>query len=271
MSLAFLLFGDQHALATYILQKLLALMGAADQRHSDLLRQYAGTNPADWRGHLVEALCIINARQALRKLGFSWQELRLHYLPQVLEVSLHVHPLLKALYNICEQLNIAQAGRLVLDINEQLARRQNGQQADDPLRFYDHAYLEIFLLDWLTRHHLRLGDINARGSDMQLLIEYFKFNDMHSLATLLVQTINSSHPGDNCETDASQSRTTNTEPPAVAPAAAPLAPVDGIVQQRRANALQVRKDNAGILLIINQQRFHRNVSEELRVSRPSIS
>ncbi|XP_030567686.1 caspase-8 [Drosophila novamexicana] len=270
VSLAFLLFGDQHALATYILQKLLALMGAADQRHSDLLRQYAGTNPANWRGHLVEALCIINARQALRKLGFSWQELRLHYLPQVLEVSLHVHPLLKALYNICEQLNIAQAGRLVLDINEQLARRQNGQQADDPLRFYDHAYLEIFLLDWLTRHHLRLGDINARGSDMQLLIEYFKFNDMHSLATLLIQTINSSHPGDNCETDASQPRATNTEPPAVAPAAAALAPVDGIVQQRRANALQVRKDNAGILLIINQQRFHRNVSEELRSLLPAV-
>ncbi|EDW62265.1 caspase-8 [Drosophila virilis] len=266
VSLAFLLFGDQHALATYVLQKLLALMGTADQRQSDLLRQYASTNPNNWRGHLVEALCIINARQALRKLGFNWQELRLHYLPQVLEVSLHVHPLLKALYNICEQLTIAQTGRLVLDINDQLARRQAGRHADEPLRFYDHAYLEIFLLDWLTRHHLRLGDINARGSDMQLLIEYFKFNDMHSLATLLVQTINSCDSGDKCDTDASQSVSTSTE----YPAAAPLAPVDGIVQQRRANALQVRKSNAGILLIINQQRFHRNVSEELRSLLPAV-
>lgn len=248
----------------------------ADQLHSDLLRQYAQTNPANWRSHLVEALCIIGARQVLRKLGFSWTELRLHYLPHVLELTLHVHPLLKALYNVCEQLTVAQSGRLVLDINDKLARRCTSGEQDEPLRFYDYSYLEIFLLDWLTRHHLRLGDINAIGSDVQLLIEYFKFNDLNSLATLLIQTINSSanessssSPVNKYDMDDLQSTPdapSEAAAPAPAPCIAPAAPSASISGQRRSNALQVHRDNAGILLIINQQSFHRNVSEELMVS-----
>ncbi|XP_017964564.1 caspase-8 isoform X2 [Drosophila navojoa] len=288
VSLAFLLFGDQHALASYILQRLLALMRAppTEQLHSDLLRQYAQTNPANWRGHLVEALCIIGARQVLRKLGFRWSELRLHYLPHVRELTLHVHPLLKALYNICEQLTVAQSGRLVLDINDKLARRRISGEHDEPLRFYDYSYLEIFLLDWLTRHHLRLGDIDAIGSDVQLLIEYFKFNDLNSLATLLIQTVNSSanesssrSPENKYDTDDLQSTPVASsaaaaaiaapaaaKTPGPAPCTAPDAASSRISRQRRSNALQVHRDRAGILLIINQQSFHRNVSEELKVT-----
>lgn len=278
MSLAFLLFGDQHALATYILQRLLALIRAppADQLHSDLLRQYAQTNPANWRGHLIEALCIIDARQVLRKLGFSWEELRLHYLPHVLELTLHVHPLLKALYTICEQLTIAESGRFVLDINDKLARRRTSSEHDEPLRFYDSSYLEIFLLDLLTRRHLRLGDINAIGSDVELLIEYFKFNGRNSLSTLLIQTVNCSasvptrsSPVSKFDADNLQSGAEPTAATPVAPAtscAASTAPSTCKNQLRHSNALQVRQNKAGILLIINQQSFHRNVSEDLKVS-----
>lgn len=258
----------------------------ADQLHSDLLRQYAQTNPANWRGHLIEALCIINARQVLRNLGFCWAELRLHYLPHVLELTLHVHPLLKALYNVCEQLTVAQSGRLVLDINDKLARRRISGEHDEPLRFYDYSYLEIFLLDWLTRHHLRLGDIDAIGSDVQLLIEYFKFNNLNSLATLLIQTINSSANESSSHSPVNKYDTDDLESTPVAPSAggaapflaetsgpapctAPAAPSSSISRQRRSNALQVHRDRAGILLIINQQNFHRNVSEELMVSKKS--
>ncbi|XP_017871677.1 PREDICTED: caspase-8 [Drosophila arizonae] len=288
VSLAFLLFGDQHALATYILQRLLALMRAppADQLHSDLLRQYAQTNPANWRGHLVEALCIINARQVLRKLGFCWAELHLHYLPHVLELTLHVHPLLKALYNVCEQLTVAQSGRLVLDINDKLARRRTSGEHDEPLRFYDYSYLEIFLLDWLTRHHLRLGDIDAIGSDVQLLIEYFKFNDLNSLATLLIQTVNTSANESSSHSPVNKYNTDDLESTPVAlsaggaapflaetsgptPCTAPAAPSSSISRHRRSNALQVHRDRAGILLIINQQNFHRNVSEKLMTFLPT--
>ncbi|XP_034490815.1 caspase-8 [Drosophila innubila] len=294
VSLSFLLFGDQHSHATYILQKLLALVRspAADQRNSDILRLYAQSNPAGWRCHLVEALCIINARQVLRKLGFDWEQLRLQYLPQILEISLHIHPLLKALYFICEQLTIAQSGRLVLDINEKLSAI-NRSQGDEPLRFYDFAYLEIFLLDWLTRRHLRLGDIQTIGSDVQLLIDYFKFNDLHSLATLLIQTYNTNAKAPvnkvKCESDAQEVATLPPQPTTTTTKveAATSSPNLQLVsnnsngvysqqqqqqlqQQLRAGALQVQRDNAGILLIINQHSFHQDVSDDLRPLLPDV-
>lgn len=271
VSLSFLLFGDQHSHATYILQKLLALARtpAADQRNSDLLRCYAQINPERWRAHVVEALCIINARHVLRKLGFVWEELRLQYLPQIREISLHVHPLLKAMYMICEQLTIAQSGRLVLDINEKLAQRQVSPKIDEPLRFYDFAYLEIFMLDWLTRRHIHLGDIQTIGSDVQLLIEYFKFNDLHTFAALLIQTYNCNAKADvkKCESDAQEIEagpTIKAETPVSVTS-------NGICTQSRQDALQVQRESAGILLIINQHRFNRDVSEDLLPFLPAAS
>lgn len=276
--MAFLLFGDQHSHAAYILQRLLALARApaTEQQHSDLLRQYAQTNPQFWRGYLVEALCIINARQALRKLGLVWTELRLHYLPQVQEITLHVHPLLKALYLVCEQLSVAQSGRLVLDINDKLAARQAaaGAVLDEPLRFFDYAYLEIFMLDWLTRRHLRLGDINAVGSDLQLLIEYLKFNDFHALARLLIQTYNSNATATTITTTVGQTTELPPLPPSkfeqddAGAAASPSAQSNRSVGRTNGclDELHVRRQHAGFLLIINQFTFHQDVSDDLKVS-----
>ncbi|EDX16774.1 dredd [Drosophila simulans] len=150
VGLCFLLYGDDHSDATYILQKLL-VMARSDLSQSDLLIKFAKSRPETWRRHLVEALCIIGARKVLRRLGFCWQELRMHYLPHIAGITLHVHPLLKSLYRMCEELSLAQSGRLFLDVGEKVA----SQQAGDPLRFYDPAYLEIFLLDWLTKRSIK--------------------------------------------------------------------------------------------------------------------
>ncbi|XP_034119497.1 caspase-8 [Drosophila albomicans] len=270
VSLSFLLFGVQHSHASFILQKLLTLVRSPpeEQLNSDLLRLYAHANPGSWRSHLVEALCIINARRVLRKLGLNWEQLRLRYLPHISEISLHVHPMLKALYVICERLTVAQSGRLVLDINEKLARQRNEGDIGEPLRFYDLEYLEIFMLDWLTRRHIRLGDIETIGSDVQLLIEYFKFHDMHQFATLLIQTYNSNASAQEyikCESDAEPEQPTSVVQPAArsnANASNPIA---------LQSAKRVRQENAGILLIINQQTFHRNVDEEFRHLLPTES
>lgn len=102
----------------------------------------------------------------------------MHYLPHIAGITLHVHPLLKSLYRMCEELSLVQSGRLLLDVREKV----ESQQAGDPLRFYDPAYLEIFLLDWLTRRSIKLGDINAAGSDVQLLVGHLKSNGLQAQA-----------------------------------------------------------------------------------------
>ncbi|KAH8366599.1 hypothetical protein KR084_005956 [Drosophila pseudotakahashii] len=265
VGLCFLLYGDDHSHATYILQKLLVMTRSdSDFPQSDLLQQYAKSRPDTWRRHLVEALCIVGARQVLRRLGFRWQELRLHYLPHVGEVALHVHPLLKSLYRICEQLTLAQSGRLVLDVGEKVAR----QQAGDPLRFYDPTYLEIFLLDWLTRGSIRLGDINASGSDVQLLIEHLKFNDLQEQAKLLIDTINSNAPEVAPPPSPSLAIKRETQPDSPQASSrvstGSAASLSSASSFRRRNALELSREKAGIVLIINQQKFHRNVSDDLK-------
>ncbi|XP_030378594.1 caspase-8 isoform X2 [Scaptodrosophila lebanonensis] len=276
-------FAQKHSNAEYVLQKLLTLAransisGPQHHQNSDLLRQYAHTNQKNWRAHLIEALTIINARRVLRKLGFQWQELRLHYLPHIHEVTLHVHPLLKALYIVCEQLTLAQSSRLVLSISDMQTRINAQQQgpesasANDRLLIYDFAYLEIFLLHWLTRRIIKLGDINAEGSDMQILIEYFKFNNLESLSSLLIQTINSN------ATSAANEVPTQTLPSQVPAkceedAATPTSPTPTVMDtasrhlsvRRREKGFNISRKNAGIVLIINQQSFHTNVAEGLQ-------
>jgi len=125
---------------------------------------------------------------------------------------------------------------------------------------------QFFLLDWLTRRCIRLGDINATGSDVQLLIEHLKFNDLQEQARLLIDTINSNAPDQDqtvappltikreMQPDSQQASSCSTGSAASSSASI-----------RRRNALQLSRENAGICLIINQHCFHRDVTEDLKV------
>ncbi|KAM7348825.1 caspase-8 Dredd [Cochliomyia hominivorax] len=193
VSLGFLLYADDSKSLHFILQKLIILsqqppLGQGLKQlgkpaSSDILLNYAKLNPSKWQKHIVEALAIIKAKKVLRKLGFNWQQLMHYYLPHVAEISVNIHPLLKALYAVCERLTIDQSYRLITYINDKYKQCQE-------LRFYDSSHLEVFLLNWLTKDVITLGSKQMQDSNVQILIEYFKFNDMLELKDLLVFTIN---------------------------------------------------------------------------------
>ncbi|XP_067636739.1 caspase-8 isoform X2 [Eurosta solidaginis] len=252
---------------------------------ADLLTKYHSVNPQNWRSQLVEALSIIGARRVLRKLGFDWNELHQHYLPHIGELSLHVHPLLKALYRVCERLKPAQAGQLVLRVNEQRKR------PDELLRFYDFAYLEIFLLDWISRRIITLGDRSANGANVDVLLEYLKFNDLDVLKSLLIETIlNNADKRTVMFNDKAHisvdnaSRVTNktyniytstkeTVPPhnahENATASWPLSPPSSASPVLSSDLTMsekyaVSRERAGILLIINQLKFYEDPDPELK-------
>uniref|UniRef100_A0A1I8M1X4 Caspase n=1 Tax=Musca domestica TaxID=7370 RepID=A0A1I8M1X4_MUSDO len=191
VSLGFLLYGREKTTAEYILQKLIVLQQNPPQgkglesTNSDILRKYATINSHTWQLNIIEALAIIRARKVLRKLGFVWQELRDIYLPHLPEISVHIHPMLKALYKICERLSTTQAGRMVMKINERHLQREAHN-----LRFYDYEYLEVFLLFWITRDVISIGNQNLQGVDVLNLKAYFKENDLDSMKAILDDTIN---------------------------------------------------------------------------------
>uniref|UniRef100_W8AV04 Caspase-8 n=1 Tax=Ceratitis capitata TaxID=7213 RepID=W8AV04_CERCA len=273
VSLGFLLFGDDRTNAEFALQKLLILSNTHKTGGcggADLLSKYISVNPRNWRAQLVEALAIIGARRVLRKLGFDWNELHQHYLPHIGELSLHIHPLLKALYRVCERLKPAQAGQLVLRVNEQR------KGSDDHLRFYDFAYLEIFLLDWISRRIIILGDRVANGADVDVLLEFFKFNDMDALKTLLIETIvNNAEKGGMRNTTADQISTDNKaaasgsqqiyKPVKESATSTSIRSCDLTISDR----YEVRRERAGILLIINQLEFFRETDPSLKQYLPN--
>uniref|UniRef100_A0A1A9WRC9 Caspase family p20 domain-containing protein n=1 Tax=Glossina brevipalpis TaxID=37001 RepID=A0A1A9WRC9_9MUSC len=265
VSLGFLLFGHERTSAAYILQKLIILSKQprrdCDQVTSNsgdiILRHYAKSMSNDWRKGLVEALTIINAKKVLRKLGFCWRELYHHYLPQIAELSINIHPMLKVLYKICEELTAVQAKQLILKIQNDVV---------ESLDFSDPLYLEIFLLDWINRRIINIGDRQCIGTDVQVLIEYFKFNDMDTLKELLNSTI--LHNAEEVEYKNHILEKENSIQPATDSAESSLSSknegtfkclkedVSMYQEIDDISSYEVRRETAGFVMIINQNQFH---------------
>ncbi|XP_037815847.1 LOW QUALITY PROTEIN: caspase-8-like [Lucilia sericata] len=279
VSLSFLLFGADSNAYGYILQKLIINnnhlrggLGATGQLvTSGILTNYANINPETWRLHLVEALAIIRAKRVLRKLGLLWQEIYHHYLPHVAEISVYVHPLLKVLYKIAERLTPEQAGRLIHYIHTKYDECQH-------LRFYDYSYLEVFFLNWLTKGVIAVGNRNLENSNIQILIEFFKFNDMDSFKDLLLETINQQL--DNVTINQEQQAVNNDrleEQPEVDKDSGISVSHDSCTTTQlsevkaelsgdfdAAERYKITKENAGYILIINQNTFYEETDPSLQ-------
>lgn len=295
--MGFLLYGRERSHSEFILQKLLVLsknppkgkgtlvaVNGAVQAGSDILQKYATINVNTWRLHIVEALAIIKAKKVLRKLGFGWQELQDHYLPHIPELSIHIHPLLKALYNVCERLTIVQASRMVIKINE-MHLPQESQQ----FRFYDYSQLEVFLLFWMTQRIVFIGDQNLEGVNVQILLSYFKLNEMDSAKSILVDTINhnSQHEvpgyvpvaaGNNASVNPVDE--TNKDSGAIMDSlemiSDELAQLNVGVEEQQQEEIDsteryvIRREHAGFIVIINQSEFYEDTNPDVKVM-PSSS
>lgn len=295
--MGFLLYGREKTTSQYILQKLIVLQqnppkgkGTAEAGN-DILRQYATINTTNWRVNIVEALAIIRAKKVLRKLGFVWQELHDVYLPHIPEISLHIHPLLKALYKICERLSVVQAGRMIMKINEKHLRHEA-----ENLRFYDYSNLEVFLLFWITRDVIAIGDDQLQGADVLNLISYFKVNDLDSMKSILIETLNHNSARENLTNTSNKQAVNvvtqtnvpinsriatnreNTETNKDSGAVMDSLDMDSGEQIPQTNGMSekqeefdyteryvIRRQHAGYVLIINQNEFYADPNPEVKV------
>lgn len=258
VSIAFLLFGGTQANGLFALQKLLVLANS-DDRDSDILFSYAGTTP-EWKLPLLEALSIIKANRILRKLGFDQTELRTVFLPHIPSVTLNIHPIIKTLYIICENLTPSEAGNLVLRINQ-------NTNPSNHLRFYNSMYLEIFLLDWITKSVIFVGEWPQTKSDrapnLDLIVEYLKDSKKYSLNNVLVDTLNSFMSKTDPTPKPTSTKSNRNEN-------------DGVMQRNTSferkesypicdnDRYLIRKESAGFILIINEMQFHRSNNPELQ-------
>ncbi|XP_055913524.1 caspase-8 [Eupeodes corollae] len=257
VSIAFLLFADSKTNAQYILQKLLIISSTQDAS-TDILISYTKVNQ-NWKPYLVEALAIIKANKVLRKLGLRLSDVRTHFLPHIPEMSLHINPIVKVLYSMCEMLTPIEAGNLVLEVRDAISQQ-------DHLRFYNFDYLEIFLLDWITKRVLDAS--GSQTTDISILIDYFKLNSMQNMKDMLAYALrdvnaeaNESERRDSQELEVKKnyandfSSSTTTKSPEV---------VHRPLDLKTGNCYKVERESAGFVLIINQNKFHSSINPELQ-------
>lgn len=86
------------------------------------------------------------------QLGLELEDLRSRFLdPENAEVNLHIHPILKGLYCICERI-VPSDAKLLIDF---VTNKDSGRH---PINFTDEKYLEIFLLHWLAELVIEAGE-----------------------------------------------------------------------------------------------------------------
>lgn len=153
VSLLFLLCTDDHV-RLKVAQQQLYVASITPHEPTTFLHSWAcdiqKTN-VKWRDMLLEALCIIQAKAIIQKLGLNYIDLHQRFLPQNSQSALFVHPIVKVLYLVCEELTVAEAKQLIDHIATKYASVQEFNYRDNGER------LEIYMMYWLTDDVLRIG------------------------------------------------------------------------------------------------------------------
>lgn len=149
----FLLCANDRNQYKIILQQLLVL-SFDNLKETDLLRTWA-KDKADWKNFLLEAICLIQAKCVLHKLGLDYLELEQRFLPSNHYTASYIHVIVKMLYYVCEQLTIRQSKKLIDYMQLKYPSIRNFIYSDNG------EYLEIYLMNWLWENVIDIGQTNT--------------------------------------------------------------------------------------------------------------
>ncbi|XP_031621355.1 caspase-8 [Contarinia nasturtii] len=231
----------------YFLQQLLSI---DKEKPTDLLRTWA-KDKIDWKIHILEALCLIQAKYVIHKLGLDYVELCERFLPLNYYTTTHVHLIVKLLYYVCEQLTIRESRKLIDYMQKKYPSVRNVNYSDNG------DYIELYFMHWiLEKNVIDVGQTNQRSNvpeccNLEPIILWLKENEFDSLNEI-VKNVTKEFNG-RVQTDDKQATTVEET------FASLKLPVDG-----SKSAYKIRKDSAGIVLIINQKNFHFDARPEFK-------
>lgn len=196
----------------------------------------------------------MNAKKVIRKLGFNYEALKAFFMPHLRFMTYDINLIVKTLYLVCESMTIAQGGKMILKI-----------QNNDSFAFFNHSYLEVFLLHWITE-----SKITVHPPNLDLLISHFKEEENNCLRDFLLDAIRYnriSETPDVTTRPTKENKTTlddiqnkekltgenDREPYSV-----------NTFTDDRSEAYDVKKESAGYLFIINQTKFYRESDSSLK-------
>ncbi|XP_047527990.1 caspase-8 [Vanessa atalanta] len=127
-----------------------------------------------WRYEFLEALAICRLYKVIRKLGFNVSNVKKHYLPDNIYVTVYIDPVKKALYKICENMTLEHLSKF--------KRTLISYKID----ILEHDMCEIIFLELMSQKFILLGQYDK---------ETKKYNGNYDIEELAVIFDNLSHFG----------------------------------------------------------------------------
>uniref|UniRef100_A0A1B0GLN8 Caspase-8 n=1 Tax=Lutzomyia longipalpis TaxID=7200 RepID=A0A1B0GLN8_LUTLO len=241
VSVCFLLLRGQRDL-NFLLEKLITafkINRIGRLEDTKIITPWARSDPDyKWREHLVEALAIVKSNKVLKKLGFELSDLQETYHPHIDEFSVHVHPILKILYRMCEKMPRNGRQRLIQHIRNDCQDFINvGVDAED--------FLEIYFLSWIQLKIISIGDKSGLGAQIDKVLEFLKVNEMDEFYDKLTKF-----------TATSLDATVQEGSSPVRPKQPPKN--NEMKEINEENYFQMNPDAMGYVVIVNEKNFHRD-------------
>ncbi|XP_071637620.1 caspase-8 isoform X1 [Temnothorax longispinosus] len=203
---------------------------------------YVKKHPENWKEKILEALCILNNQEVIRKLRVSFNDLNLQYVPKLIFYSRSINTVAKCLYRLCESLNENEQKLLLNNVKSENCNYEPLLDNVD--------YLELHMLYWIQIGYITIS--KDKLHNMKKLLKHLKkFKDgrLKIICIELEKLENNLHVVDNCGTlgcmikSAYDKNYLQLTPPEVS--------------SRTERHHYTRTINSGLCIIINQEHFQK--------------
>ncbi|KYN22703.1 Caspase-10 [Trachymyrmex cornetzi] len=133
-------------------------------KNAYIIVDYVKNNLENWEEKVLEALCILNNRQVLKKLGISPNVLDLQYVPKHTSYSKSINVIAKCLYKLCESLNESEQKLLLTYVKSEI---HNYEPLLDNV-----DYLELHMLYWIQIGYITIS--KDKMHNMKKLLKHLK-------------------------------------------------------------------------------------------------
>ena len=146
------------------------------QQHKEhdtyILTEFIDGHPRNWKSKLLEALCIIQNRQIIRKLGIPFNDLESLYFPKNRSCSRNLNVVAKCLYFLCEALTEDKTKLLLGYVKSDLTEYETNLEDTD--------YFELHVLYWMQRKYISINS-DGKGRLRNLLKHLKGFDELEPI------------------------------------------------------------------------------------------
>lgn len=207
-------------------------------------------NPSvKWQDKSLEALCIIQEKLIITKLGLDFFDLDERFHASKVNSAVFIHPIAKLLYFICDKLTINEAMLLIKRITTDYASTEKFNYTDNG----DH--LELYLMHWIALDVISIGQNDREACNLAPIVRFLKEIEKEEL-TDVVKAIGERFNAKRAH-QKSKIRTDDRRITEMTERSGNLTNVKSTREMLKSDAYKISKESAGILLIINQKNFHR--------------